>query len=141
MPRSNLKSGSKVIGRLSAANPADQERYFLRVLLRHIHGTTSYEDLLLHRGPDLMPLALPDGRAHHSSFREAALALGLMENDALAIETFEHAVKVMPASSLRRLLLRRGPLKPPVVLVVLNGTMQNELAEVSRVVLCKSISK
>ena len=100
MRRSCMKTGSKMIGRLSAANPADQERYFLRVLLRHIHGASCYEDLLLRRGPDLVPIPLPAGCAHYSSFREAALALGLMENDALAVETFEDAVRVMPSINL-----------------------------------------
>ena len=32
-------------GRIVYANPAEGERYFLRVLLNHVRGATSYEDL------------------------------------------------------------------------------------------------
>jgi len=34
------------IGRIVSANPAEGERYYLHVLLNHVAGKTSYEDLL-----------------------------------------------------------------------------------------------
>ena len=52
-----------------SANPAEGERYYLRVLLNHVAGKKSFEDLLT-----------VDGRLC-GSFREAAEWLGLIEAD------------------------------------------------------------
>ena len=38
------------IGRIVSANPAEGERYYLRVLLNHVPGKTSFEDLLTVEG-------------------------------------------------------------------------------------------
>ena len=75
------------------------------MLLKHISDATCYEDLLVCRGPDLQPIALPDGRTHHAGWREAVVALGLFEDDRLAKETFEEAVRVLMPSALRRLFV------------------------------------
>lgn len=55
------------VGRLVSAHPAEGERYFLRVLLNHVAGATSYRDLRTVDG-----VLLP-------SFREAAERRGLIE--------------------------------------------------------------
>ena len=61
------KSGNNVIGRLTSASPREQERYYLRVLLKHIHDATCYADLSLKRGPDLRPSPLPQNVEHHNT--------------------------------------------------------------------------
>jgi hypothetical protein len=48
------------VGRIVTAHPAEGERYYLRVLLNHVLGATSYNDL-----------KTVDGQVM-SSFREAA---------------------------------------------------------------------
>ena len=35
-----------VIGRINSANPKEGERFYLRLLLNHVKGPTSFEDLL-----------------------------------------------------------------------------------------------
>ena len=43
--------------------------------------------------------------AHHPTFRNAALGLGLLEDDNLAWETLQDAVQVMLAPALRKLFV------------------------------------
>lgn len=57
------------VGRLVSANPAEGERYYLRVLLTHVKGPTCFEDLLTVDG------------VQHRTFRKAALERGLIETD------------------------------------------------------------
>ena len=40
------KKNTRVIERINTANPAEGERFFLRLLLNHIAGPTSFDDLL-----------------------------------------------------------------------------------------------
>lgn len=58
-----------VIGRIVSANPNEGERYYLRLLLTHIPGPTSYMDLRTVNG------------IVYSTFREAAIANGILEDD------------------------------------------------------------
>ncbi|XP_020181911.1 uncharacterized protein [Aegilops tauschii subsp. strangulata] len=75
------------IGRIVSANPAEGERYYLRVLLNHVDGKTSYEGLLT-----------VDGRLC-GSFREAAERLGLIEADNTLDDCLTEAEQwVMPCS-------------------------------------------
>uniref|UniRef100_K3Y2Z6 ATP-dependent DNA helicase n=1 Tax=Setaria italica TaxID=4555 RepID=K3Y2Z6_SETIT len=81
------------VGRLVLAHPAEGERYFLRVLLNHVAGATSYRDLRTVDG-----VLLP-------SFREAAERRGLIEEDNTLDECLtENSLFHMP-SSLRRLFV------------------------------------
>ena len=54
--RQRQRSGyvDRVIGRLYSAGVKEGERYYLRVLLQHIHDATSYKDLQLKRGMDMV---------------------------------------------------------------------------------------
>jgi len=61
------KQKSGQMGRMVYANPAEGERYFLRVLLNHVRGATSYEDLRTVAG------------VTYSTFREACKKGGLIE--------------------------------------------------------------
>jgi len=63
------KQVSAQIGRIVYANPSEGERYFLRLLLNHVRGATSYEDLRTMAG------------VTYSTFREACEKRGLIEMD------------------------------------------------------------
>jgi hypothetical protein len=63
------KNSAYQVGRLVSANPAEGERYFLRVLLNHVPGATSWRHLRTVNG------------VHYHSFRDAACAAGLIEDD------------------------------------------------------------
>ncbi|ONM24697.1 hypothetical protein ZEAMMB73_Zm00001d006675 [Zea mays] len=79
------------VGRIVSAHPAEGERYYLRVLLNHVTGATSYVDL---RTIDGVTLPI---------FREAAERRGLLESDNTLDDCLtEHALFQMP-STLRRL--------------------------------------
>ncbi|XP_076899644.1 uncharacterized protein LOC143553549 [Bidens hawaiensis] len=56
-------------GRIVSANPAEGERYYLRLLLSYIKGPTSFEYLRTLNG------------VKYPTFRRAALEIGLIEND------------------------------------------------------------
>ncbi|ONM17173.1 hypothetical protein ZEAMMB73_Zm00001d003578 [Zea mays] len=79
------------VGRIVSAHPAEGERYYLRVLLNHVTGATSYVDLRTIDG-----VTLP-------TFREAAERRGLLESDNTLDDCLtERALFQMP-STLRRL--------------------------------------
>lgn len=59
-----------MIGRLYRANPAEGERFYLRLLLRHTSGATCYEDLK----------KLDDGSVC-TTFKEIAMKRGFLQND------------------------------------------------------------
>ncbi|XP_027174556.1 uncharacterized protein LOC113774189 [Coffea eugenioides] len=81
----------KVIGRMVTVSPKEGERYYLRLLLTHIAGPTPFEALLSVNGQRL------------ASFRESALALGLLQSDAYIEDTLQEAVAFQMPSSLRLL--------------------------------------
>ena len=58
-----------MICRIVAANPVEGEIYYLRLLLNHVRGPTSFEDLKI------------IGGVVASIFREAALLSGLLETN------------------------------------------------------------
>ncbi len=59
-----------VIGRMFTVSPRERERYFLRTLLLHMKGSSSYEDLRKVNG------------VPRNTFRDACAALGLLADDA-----------------------------------------------------------
>jgi hypothetical protein len=63
------RGGESVIGRMYSVNVKDSERYFLRTLLLHVHGATSFEYLRTVDGVIC------------STFREAAKKRGLLLDD------------------------------------------------------------
>lgn len=79
------------VGRIVSAHPAEGERYYLRVLLNHVTGATSYEDLRTVDG-EILP-----------SFREAAERRGLIEADNTLDECLTECELFQMPSSLRRL--------------------------------------
>ena len=63
------RPGAHVVSRLYTVSPREGERYYLRVLLLHCPGATSYKHLRTVDGVE------------HTSFREACHALGLLADD------------------------------------------------------------
>jgi len=89
--RRKLKGRGKV-GRIVYAHPAEGERYFLRVLLNHVRGATSYEDLRnVH------------GRPSCSNFRESCEQRGLIEADKSIDDCLTEAATFQMLYALRRL--------------------------------------
>jgi hypothetical protein len=79
------------VGRIVSAHPAEGEHYYLHVILNHVAGATSYEDLRTVDG-----VILP-------TFREAAQRKGLIEEDSNLDECLTKATLSHMPSSLRRL--------------------------------------
>ncbi|AQK81351.1 hypothetical protein ZEAMMB73_Zm00001d036554 [Zea mays] len=79
------------VGRIVSAIPSEGERFYLRLLLNHVTGATSYVDLRTVDG-DTLP-----------SFREAAQRRGLLEADNTIDECLNEAALYQMPSALRRL--------------------------------------
>ena len=85
--KQRLKGFGSMIGRVYSAHPAEGERFYQRILLNHVTGCTSYQDIR----------TLPDGTIC-DTFKEAAFQRGLLEDDSeydLILE--EGAQRSMPA--------------------------------------------
>jgi hypothetical protein len=85
------KQASGQIGRIVYANTGERERYFLRVLLNHVRGATSYEDL--RTVADIT----------YSTFREACEKKGLIETDQSINDYLTEATTFQMSCALRRL--------------------------------------
>jgi len=79
------------IGRVVYAHPAEGERYFLRVLLNHVRGATSFEDLRTVSG------------ITYSTFRETCEKRGLIETDKSLDDALSDAETFQMPATLRRL--------------------------------------
>uniref|UniRef100_A0A453BGH0 ATP-dependent DNA helicase n=1 Tax=Aegilops tauschii subsp. strangulata TaxID=200361 RepID=A0A453BGH0_AEGTS len=79
------------IGRLVHAHPAEGERYYLRVLLNHVRGATSFDDL-----------KTVNGKAC-GSFKEVCEQLGLIEDDRTLDDCMTEATTFQMPTALRRL--------------------------------------
>ncbi|XP_022014958.1 uncharacterized protein LOC110914479 [Helianthus annuus] len=78
-------------GRIVSANPAEGERYYLRLLLSNVRGPTSFEHLCTVNGQRC------------ETFRKAALELGLIEDDEYLSQCLEEASTFQFPNALRRL--------------------------------------
>ena len=81
----------KVIVKIVATNPVEGERYYLQLLLNHVRGPTSFEDLKT------------NGGVIASTFHEAALLCGLLEANNSLDKCLEEASMYQMPYSLRRL--------------------------------------
>lgn len=68
------------VGKLVAASPVEGERYYMRLLLKHVKGATSYQRLQLVNG------------IQFGTFRRAAEQLGLLESDNIIVQYLEEAI-------------------------------------------------
>ena len=85
------RGADKIISRLYSAQPKEGERFYLRVLLLHVPGATSYEDLRTVNGVVL------------DSFREACLQRNLLQDDREWENTLNEAALVRMPRKLRQL--------------------------------------
>ncbi|XP_073129973.1 uncharacterized protein [Henckelia pumila] len=76
----NKRKQGKSIGRVNAANPIEGERYYLRLLLLHVRGPTSYDNLLT------------VGASRCSTFKESAQLRGLLECDKSSFQCLNEAI-------------------------------------------------
>jgi hypothetical protein len=84
------------VGRMYWVPPSAGERYYLRLLLQHVPGATSFEDLrTTNRNTPNAVL--------HPSFKEAAIAMGLLEDDAEWERCLTEASSVATGRQLREL--------------------------------------
>ncbi|WVZ49677.1 hypothetical protein U9M48_001014, partial [Paspalum notatum var. saurae] len=79
------------IGRLVYANPAEGERFYLRVLLNHVRGPTSFEHLRTFHG------------VTYPTFRAACEAMGLVDADKSLDDSLTEAPEHKMPCALRRL--------------------------------------
>jgi len=79
------------IGRLLYAHPAKGERYYLRVLLNHVRGATSFEHLRSRHGTT------------YATFRDACEALGYVETDKSLDDCLTESAQFKMPYALRRL--------------------------------------
>ncbi|XP_010233605.1 ATP-dependent DNA helicase PIF1-like [Brachypodium distachyon] len=79
------------VGRIVSAHPAEGERYYLRVLLNHVTGATSFEDLKT------------VNNVHCRTFQEAAEKRGLIEADNTLDDCLTEAELFQMPPSLQRL--------------------------------------
>ncbi|XP_062202004.1 uncharacterized protein LOC133904523 [Phragmites australis] len=79
------------VGRIIYANPAKGERYYLRVLLNHVRGATSYENLQTVWG------------VTYSTFRETCEIIGLVETDKSLDDCLIESATFQMSCALRRL--------------------------------------
>nr|XP_009789944.1 PREDICTED: uncharacterized protein LOC104237487 [Nicotiana sylvestris]XP_016436326.1 PREDICTED: uncharacterized protein LOC107762475 [Nicotiana tabacum] len=86
-----LRKQRSAIGRIVTCHPTEGERYYLRLLLLHVRGPKSYNDLLTVNG-ELC-----------SIFRESVEKRGLLHYDNSLIECMSEAASYQMSYSLRRL--------------------------------------
>ena len=88
------RKAKHMIGRVYQANPTEGERFYLRILLHHIPGCKSFEDLR----------TLSDGTIC-ASFKEAALKKGFLQDDEEWIDCLQEATLSASPSHLRSLFV------------------------------------
>ena len=101
------KQGPPAIGRLFFASPAQGERFYLRMLLTIVTGATSFPHLRTVNG------------TVHNTFKQACVALGLLQDDQEWVQCLTEASQMQLGSSLRSLfaiiLLHCNPTSPGVL--------------------------
>ncbi|XP_021742866.1 uncharacterized protein LOC110708946 [Chenopodium quinoa] len=85
------RSFGVVVSRLAFVSPSEGERYFLRLLLTHVRGPTSFEDLRTVNG------------FLCATFQEAAVKLGLLSEDDAVEKCMDEAATAQMPRALRRL--------------------------------------
>ena len=106
--KQRLKGPATIIGRIYSAHPGEGERFYLRILLNHVTGCTSSEDIR----------TLSDGMICNT-YKEAARKRGLLEDDQECDDRGTEAASCkMPSELLQlfvTLLLFNDPADPLVL--------------------------
>ena len=66
---SRVQGKGKVVSRMYTVRIADEERFYLRLILLHVRGATSFEDLRKVNG------------IQYGTFKEAAIFMGLLDTE------------------------------------------------------------
>ncbi|KAB2600457.1 hypothetical protein D8674_010728 [Pyrus ussuriensis x Pyrus communis] len=90
---SKRKNRNKVIWRIYAVSPAEGEKFYLRILLNHVRGPTSFTNLRTVNG------------VLHPTFKQAAEQRGLLERDDSIRQCLLEASTIQMPSALRRLFV------------------------------------
>ncbi|GBC01418.1 hypothetical protein RclHR1_04190002 [Rhizophagus clarus] len=101
------KTATSAIRRLYIAQPSEGERYYLRILLTHVRGASSFDDLKTVEGHIC------------GSFKEACIHLGLLQDDAEWDACLSEASCVRMGQQLRLLFVIILIFCQPVALEVL----------------------
>ncbi len=86
------------IGHMYFVQSSEGERYFLRLLLHHVPGATSFEDLACTNRHLQHP-------TQHASFKEACQQRGLLQDNAKWAQCMEEAASMASASCFRALFV------------------------------------
>ena len=81
---------SKAIGRIVNVSPKDVERFHLKLILNRVKGATCFEDLRIHE------------HVTYNTFKETAIAMGLVESDKEIFNIFDKACTIMMPTELRQ---------------------------------------
>jgi hypothetical protein len=91
------RNNAKVVSRLYTVNPKQTECFFLRLLLLHVKGAQSFEDLLAVTDENTGERIICD------SFQQAAIKRGIATNDNHWRETIEEAIQNQMPHQIRHL--------------------------------------
>lgn len=93
--KDELKTSEDIVVRVYDVPPKDTERFYLKQLLRHAKGATSFDELKKHNG------------VQYSSFREVVLHKGLLDDDSIWVATLDEAVRTnCSGRNLRKLFVQ-----------------------------------
>ncbi|XP_073152408.1 uncharacterized protein [Henckelia pumila] len=87
------RSQNKVVGRVYVVSPSEGERFYLRILLNHVRGPISFEELKTVNGNI------------YRTFKEAAQMRGLLQHDDYLHQCLQEACSTRMPFSLRRLFV------------------------------------
>ena len=87
--RERQQGGDRILARMYSVSPKDVERYFLRTLLLHVKGPTSYDAVKTFN------------EVVHETFSAAAKARGLLKDDAEWVNCLEEAAMTQHPRQLR----------------------------------------
>ena len=107
-----------MIGRVYSAHPGEGERFYLRMLLNHVTGCTSYEDIR----------TLTDGTLCNT-YKEAARKRGLLEDDRECDDCLTEAASCTMAPQLRQLFVTLLLFNEPADPLILWNKHKESLAE------------
>ena len=114
------------IGQVAACSPAQAERFFLRLLLHLVPGAQSFDAVRTHEG------------TVYATFREAAQARGLLQDDSEWDVCLAEAVTVRSGRGLRHLfadiLLANHPAAPHLLWAKYREAMTDDLLRRARLV-------